>query len=79
MIFGKAATKTGPLAAGFHSRAFRPVLVAALPLWVIRGQSPFVFIRLLWWLHRFGCGLPRCVLCGFTVFVFSVENAFLAT
>src|SRR5207247_10070224 len=34
LIFGKAATRTGPLCGGFALGRCCPVLVAALPLWV---------------------------------------------
>src|SRR5213592_2935387 len=34
LIFGKAATRTGPLCGGFAVGRCCPVLVAALPLWV---------------------------------------------
>src|SRR5438876_7780990 len=37
LIFGKAATRTGPLCGGFALGRCCPVLVAALPLWGIRG------------------------------------------
>src|SRR5204862_6668609 len=33
LIFGKAATRTGPLCGGFALGRCCPVLVAALPLW----------------------------------------------
>src|SRR5439155_10276474 len=39
LIFGKAATRTGPLCGGFALGRCCPVLVAALPLWAIRGQK----------------------------------------
>src|SRR5438876_4074232 len=39
LIFGKAATRTGPLCGGFALGRCCPVLVAALPLWVIRGSA----------------------------------------
>src|SRR5213592_3789292 len=38
LIFGKAATRTGPLCGGFALGRCCPVLVAALPLWEVRDS-----------------------------------------
>src|SRR6266566_2614665 len=40
LIFGKAATRTGPLCGGFALGRCCPVLVAALPLWEINVVPP---------------------------------------
>src|SRR5213596_2382255 len=53
LIFGKAATRTGPLCGGFALGRCCPVLVAALPLWAIRGQKLLCHGRR----RRKNCGL----------------------
>src|SRR6266516_5189106 len=50
---GKAATRTGPLCGGFALGRCCPVLVAALPLWEIRGQK----LRCHGLRRRKNCGL----------------------
>src|SRR5437867_9602145 len=45
LIFGKAATRTGPLCGGFALGRCCPVLVAALPLWVLCGLIAEEFCR----------------------------------
>src|SRR6266566_5110147 len=53
LIFGKAAIRTGPLCGGFALGRCCPVLVAALPLWEIRGQK----LRCHGLRRRKNCGL----------------------
>src|SRR6266516_1475579 len=59
LIFGKAATRTGPLCGGFALGRCCPVLVAALPLWVIRGQFQVPFPGSRLWIFRTGLALNQ--------------------